>query len=239
MSTFTMTLSEVIDQTGGTTAIVNGVSKLTGGNIGIQYYPIFDETYRDHLTGRIIDHFWNREIGAESVDMFQLFMRRRMNEIMPYYNTLYLSTKIEFDPLSTVDLHTISTGAQTQGITSHGTNNTTTDTKSTSRSVTSETPQTMLSGDADYATGAADVNGDVANTSDATEDSTSNVNASNNGDTTVSGYQGSAAALLLQYRETLINIDLMVISELEELFMGVWDNGDSYTNDNAFGSYYC
>lgn len=232
MSAFTIRLKRVIELTGGTVTLVNGVSKLTNGNIGLQYYPIFDDNYRDHLTGIIVDHYWNREIGLETIDMFQLAMRRKMNEIMPYYNQLYLSTKITYDPLSTMDIKTVTSGVNTQDVTSHGNNETTTDNASKSRSVTSETPQTMLEGSADYATGAADVNSDTTATSNASENSTSNVAANTSGNSEVSGYQGVASQLIMAYRESLINVDLQVIAELDELFMGVWDTADSYTNDS-------
>jgi len=238
MGAYTIPLKRVIELTGGSTELVDGVTKLTSGNIGLAYYPIFDETYRDHLTGVIVDHYWNREIGQETIDMFQLAMRRKMNEIMPVYNQMYLSTKVEYDPLSTIDLKTVTSGSNTQGVTSHGTNNTTTDNQSKSRSVTSETPQTMLEGSEDYATGAADVNSDTTATSDAIEDSTSNVNASSTGDSEVSGYQGVASELIMRYRDSLINVDIMVIAELDELFMGVWDTGDTYTNNTSFYPFY-
>lgn len=42
-----------------------------------------------------------REIGLETLELFRYFMRMKMWEIMPYYNQLYKSELIEFDPLST------------------------------------------------------------------------------------------------------------------------------------------
>lgn len=235
MGTFTVSLKEAIELTGGSAdTLENNIAKLVGGKIGLESYPIFDEGYRDHLTGMIVDHYWNREIGMESVDMFQLAMRRKMNEIMPYYNQLYQSTKIQYDPLSTIDIHTVSTSGSSQTATNDATNNTTNNVDSKSRSVSSETPQTMLAGNADYATGAADVQGTNATVSDATENSSSNVDAEANGDTTVSGYQGVSSELIMRYRESLINVDLMVINELEELFMTVWGDGDSFTTGGYF-----
>jgi hypothetical protein len=92
----------------------------------------------------------------------------------------------------------------------------------------------MLNGSGDYATSAADVNGTTTNTSNASQDSTSNVNSTADGDTTVTGYQGLASDLIMRYRESLLNIDLMIINELEELFMLVWDTGDTYANERYF-----
>jgi len=234
MSTFTIPLKRVITLTGGTTEIVDGITKVTGGNIGLNDYAIFDPSYRDTLNGKIVDHYWNREIGTETIDMFQWAMRRRMNEIMPAYNQLYRSTQIEFDPLSTIDMHTVSTQDTTQLTSGEGTNATTTNTTSGSRSVQSDTPQTILSGDEDYATAVADANSASQGSANVTEASSGTVDANANSSTDITGYQGLASDLLMRYRESIINVDRMVIRELEDLFMLIWDNGDEYTNRGMY-----
>ena len=62
-----------------------------GFDIGLQHYPIFDETYREQLNRKIVEHFWFREIGAETPQLFKMFINRKMNEIMPLYNEVYKS----------------------------------------------------------------------------------------------------------------------------------------------------
>lgn len=62
-------------------------------------YPIFDENYRATLETKILKHYYFREIGMETVGLFKHFLRTRMNEIMPYYNKLYESETLEFNPL--------------------------------------------------------------------------------------------------------------------------------------------
>lgn len=229
MSRFTIPLKRVIPLTGGTADVVDGVRVLTGGDIGLAYYPIFDETYRPALNGRIVDHYYNREIGMETIEMFQLAMRRKMNEIMPYYNQLYKSQQIEYDPLSTIDLHTITAGEVQQTSNSTGESNTENSNATQSRAVNSDTPQTQLSGDGDYATAGTDVNGTSTATGVGTEESSQTANTDSSGDTTITGYQGLASDLIMRYRESLINIDLSIINALEDCFMQVWSNGDSYT----------
>lgn len=231
MSTFTMSLKKVFELTGGTVDYAeDGTPTYSNLHIGLEGYPIFDEGYRTGLNAKILDHYWNREIGTESVDMFKLAMRRKMNEIMPYLNQLYTSTQLEFDPLSTIDIHTVT--ADTTEVVASGTTTSESVNESTggSRSVTSETPQTMLAGNKDYASAAADVNSSSnteANSSDATSQ---NSNTENAGDSRVTGYQGIPSDLLMAYRASLINVDMMVITQLEELFMLVWDNGDTYAS---------
>lgn len=59
--------------------------------IGLDDYPIFDEGYRTELNTKIIRHYYTREIGAETVGRFRIFVRDAMHLIMPYYNQLYQS----------------------------------------------------------------------------------------------------------------------------------------------------
>lgn len=66
-------------------------------------YPIFDENYRATLETKILKHYYTREIGLETVGLWKHFLDMRMNEIMPYYNKLYESELLEFDPFSDVD----------------------------------------------------------------------------------------------------------------------------------------
>ena len=69
-------------------------------------YPIFDENYRSVLETKILKHFYTREIGAESVGLFKLYLDSKMNEIMPYYNKLYESELLKFDPFIDTDYKT-------------------------------------------------------------------------------------------------------------------------------------
>ena len=58
-------------------------------DLGLQDYPIFNESYRNILNKKIIDHYYMNEIGYETAELFKHFLNSRMNEIMPYYNELY------------------------------------------------------------------------------------------------------------------------------------------------------
>ncbi len=69
--------------------------------LGKNDYPIFDENHRAILNDKIIAHYYFREIGQETPSRFAFNLRRKMNEIMPYYNKLYESELIKYDPLFT------------------------------------------------------------------------------------------------------------------------------------------
>ena len=44
-------------------------------------YPIFDEAYRLPLNKKILRHFYTREICAETVGLWKLWLNNKMNEI--------------------------------------------------------------------------------------------------------------------------------------------------------------
>ena len=67
-------------------------------------YPIFDENYRNVLNKKILMHYYTREISEETVGLWKLRMRAKLNEIMPYYNKLYESETLSFNPLYDFDL---------------------------------------------------------------------------------------------------------------------------------------
>ena len=66
-------------------------------------FPIFDENYRSVLCKKIIKHYYTREIALETVGLWKLKLDTMMNEIMPYYNKLYESELLKFDPFRDAD----------------------------------------------------------------------------------------------------------------------------------------
>lgn len=67
-------------------------------------FPIFDEKYRLPLETKILRHFYTREICEETVGLWKLRLQDRLNLIMPYYNKLYESELLKFNPLYDVDV---------------------------------------------------------------------------------------------------------------------------------------
>lgn len=64
----------------------------------------FDDNYRPVLCKKILKHYYKREIGAETVGLWQLWLNTKLEEIMPYYNQLYESALIQFNPLHNIDM---------------------------------------------------------------------------------------------------------------------------------------
>lgn len=232
-------------------------------------WPIFDESYRNVLETKILKHYYTREIGLETYGLWKLKLDTKLNEIMPYYNQLYKSALLEFNPLYDVDITRNHTGKKTgtealKGnvdingqvlVDNHGNVNTTDDT-TVANTTTSEnidkfsaTPQGAIDNlrNEKYLTNARMVNdtntsngtttGKTDTSTDSTTDTTTNTTTTTNNSTTINntedyletvkGKQGtqSYASLIMEFRETFLNIDMMVIEDLGELFMNIWTGG--------------
>lgn len=69
-------------------------------------YPIFDTNYKQTLETKILMHYYTREISEETYGLWKLRLMTKLNEIMPYYNKLYESELIKYNPLWNVDITT-------------------------------------------------------------------------------------------------------------------------------------
>ena len=204
--------------------------------IGLDAYSLHDSVDRDSLNQKIKDHFMYQEIAHETVDQFRFAMRRKMNEIMPVYNELYRSVDalIAADPLMTINMKTLSKGNQEQSATGSNTGNTTSDVDSDSRSLTNSYPQTGISVDGKYGTSGGQAVGKTKTVGEVSENSETQNTANTETESTTTGYQGIPAQIINTYRAAIINVDMMIIAELDNLFSFIWNNGDSYTQTKGF-----
>lgn len=205
----------------------------------LSQYPIFSEDYRKILNSKIKTHFWFNEIGHETIDIFLFQLKVKMNEIMPYYNQMYEAELVKRDPFLTLRMTSKNTSTGTTSATTesseHGSSTSSTDAKS--RAVQSETPQVMLSGNGDYATGAADSTSltGVKSSSDGTGSQRSTSSSDGSGTGTQEGFSGSMASLIQAHRDAIVNVDMMVIAQLEPLFMLVWTPPTDMIGDTYYG----
>ena len=173
-------------------------------------WPIFDEAYRLGLEEKILRHYYTREIGEETVGLWKLRLEDRLNLVMPKYNQLYESAKLEFNPFYDVDY--TRQGTNSGEGTSSGTTN------STGNNMHSDTPQNGLESvlNGEYLTAADVSNGESS--------SSSKNSSSGEFQESIKGKMPGASysRLLKEYRQTFLNIDRMVIDELNDLFMAVW-----------------
>lgn len=197
-------------------------------------FPIFDENYRSVLCQKILKHYYTREIGFETVGLWKLKLDTAMNEIMPYYNKMYQSANLDYNPLYDTDyrrMHEGSDESQTDvGATGDDTSRRANTSSGTAFNAYSDTPQGSLANvrNETYLTNATKDTRDstsVDNYTGHTEnDSTTKYNSTDEYvDHIVGKMPGrSYAALIKEYREALINVDMMIIDELRDLFMKIW-----------------
>lgn len=197
-------------------------------------FPIYDENYRLVLETKILKHYYTREIGLETPGLWKLKLDARMNEIMPYYNQLYRSALIEFNPLYDFDLHREHTRNENTDSTgkSEGMNRATGSVSNTSQNISaySETPQGGLTDliNNNYLTNAQKNN----ETSETLTGDTVRTNSEITGKiTSVEGYiehvygsngLGGYSKKILDFRKTFLNIDMMIINDLKDLFFLLW-----------------
>ena len=68
-------------------------------------YPIFNESYKKTFEENFVRHFYMREIGFETEFLFKFHLESWLKLNMPYYNKLFESELIEFEPFKNVDMY--------------------------------------------------------------------------------------------------------------------------------------
>lgn len=201
-------------------------------------WAFYDETERKKLCKKILRHYYTNEIGFETVGLWTLYLNTKMGEIMPYYNQLYESARIKFEPLKDIDY--TETGENEKNTTENNlsvrdgntlrTDDLTRNTDGTNKY--SDTPQGGLNGvlSSTYLTNAT--KDDIIETNTGTQENKiddsfsedKTLNDTGSYSKIVSGKMGGKnySEMLLDYRKTMLNIDMMVIDELSELFMRLW-----------------
>lgn len=279
---------------------------------------VFDEAYKQVLFSKILKHYYTREIGLETVGLWRLKLETKLQEIMPFYNQLYESELLKFNPLYDTDLHTTHVGEENRegtrnenrngerltegqrlenqnfdrtedGVTGQENRSATdTDTKGESLGHTgaagsesgskthydlfSDTPQGGLTGvnaenyltdarkitDSDSRSSSSDTDTTALNQEKGRSETEENRNETRlnkeKGNTVTTGTDtgkatstdtmtgaekmnstesyvlhvmgkqsgASFSKMLLEFRDTFLNIDMMIINDLNELFMQLW-----------------
>lgn len=195
-------------------------------------FPIFDEQYRAELCKKILRHYYTREICCETVGRWKLFLCDKMKNIMPYYNQLYQSELLKIKPLVSVDRSVAHEGSKSETKTTNrnGTNssNSRTDGSTNTWSYYSDTPQGGVAGldTNDYLTNAThNIGTDGTSTTLNGKTSDTETGTGNGSDSYIDkvlGCEGNQSEMLLKFRETFLNIDMMIINELKDLFFTIY-----------------
>ena len=189
-------------------------------------YDFYEESKKEQFEQKFIDYFYMREIEHATAEEFKHELRTKLNLIAPYYKQLYetelKSKNIEF--LLNKDLKETfirEVESDTESL-SNFNNESNGKTKVETLSTTNDTPQNRIDDLDKYISSASkDKNTSDTSSSDNGSSISQNSNTAKEETTLISkGNIGttSSAQLLRDWREVLINIDMMILEECEELF---------------------
>jgi len=159
-------------------------------------YPSYYEgDQKKAFEKKVLDHYWFRQIGQETVGRFLHYFRSRINDIMPYYVQLYESVDLMTnagDPFEAYNLtETMKRKTSTDNVQKF-----------------SNTPEGRIDDLDNYLTEARKDDG-------GSEEEYELTRRGNIGVQTL-GQE------IQYYRSALINVDLMIIDELKDLFLMVY-----------------
>ena len=105
MATYTMPLKTIIEQPTQYRDDLTLKQRLEVGRVNLfkdMDYPIFNENYRSEFETKFIRYFYNKEIGFETESLFKFELETWLQINMPYYNQLFESELLEYDPLTNI-----------------------------------------------------------------------------------------------------------------------------------------
>lgn len=156
---------------------------------------------KDKLAKKIVDFYFMREIGDETIGLFELHAKTRMNLIMESKLPLIYSAAIKYDPLVNVDF--------TETL------NRNTNDSSNGLTINSDTPQGQINKN-EILEGKFATNTQGGESTNASNESSTRHMKGN------SGVSATAQKMVEQYRQNIRAIDYEIIKELNSLFMGLY-----------------
>lgn len=141
-----------------TTALTAELRELVDNGVDLwnfEYPSYYEGELKKAFEQKVIDHYYFRQIGQETVGRFLHMFRTRVRELMPYYIDLYRSVEImhglenPFDNVDIVETFMQETTGSSSGETSGSLTGNTTGESTTSDTVTGTTSATGNSSDAE------------------------------------------------------------------------------------------
>ena len=180
---------------------------------------------KDRLARKIVDHYYMREIGLETPELFKHYAKVYMQEIMERQLPKIYSNFLEYDPLSNVDFtetYTREIAGSSEGISSSNSKN-----NATGQNINNDTPQTNITKQ-DLNSGAYASNVNQSDTESNIQDETNAQSSSNTIEKFTRHEEGDNGVIITnqrlvkEFREIIVAIDEEIINELSKLFMGIY-----------------
>lgn len=161
-------------------------------------FPIWSEDHRGELEKKIIEHYYFRQIGFETVGRFIFYLNVRLREIMPRYNQLYKTTLYKYNPIENYSM--VEEGTDKR------------ESKGDSLSKYADTPSGPIEDltDGKYLTNATHGTDKLEGKEDHYFTRKGNIGVT------------TTQQMIEQERKIIIDLDTMIIDELKDLFLGVY-----------------
>ena len=192
---------------------------------------------KEKLARKIVDHYYVREIGFETIGLFKHYAKVYMQEIMERKLPIIYTQYLKYDPLSNVDFTETytreivgNTNMQSNGRASSNSNS---NSSGSGLQVNSDTPQgeilkqNILNGT--YATStSANESSNNSTINDITENQGISNGSSNQKEIFTRHEEGDNGVIITnqrlvkEYREIISAVDEDIIKELNKLFMGLY-----------------
>ena len=186
-------------------------------------YDFYDKDLKPIFEMKFNDYYRFHEIGFETVERFQHNLKAKLNLIMPYYSELY-RTQLEAKNINFL-LNKDLKETFIRDIQGSDTSNNVSSTVAKSDSISKESYLDNGNADLSLTDGLTGVssNGSTGDTQ-SKSDSTANNKSTEKTELISQGNIGitSSAELLQKWRDTIINIDKMIIEECKDLFMQIY-----------------
>ena len=184
-------------------------------------YNLYNNDLKPWFEEKFYQHFMFYEIGFDTIGMFKQRLMSKLNDIYPYYRELY-ETMIRskgIDFMLNKDLKESYVRELTSNSNSNQESNVTSNSLSTAGQLTPSLIANSQKIDKFMDTAQKD-----NSSSNSTSSGESNGNSREEYTLTSQGNIGitSSAELLTKWRETILNIDLMIFEECNDLFMQIF-----------------
>ena len=184
-------------------------------------YNLYNNDLKPWFEEKFYQHFMFYEIGFDTIGMFKQRLMSKLNDIYPYYKQLY-ETEIRtkgIDFMLNKDLKE----SYVRELTSNSNSNQESNVSSNSLSTAGQLTPSLIANSQkiDKFMDSAQKDNSSSNSTSSGE---SNGNSKEEYTLTSQGNIGitSSAELLTKWRETLLNIDLMIFEECNDLFMQIF-----------------
>lgn len=176
---------------------------------------------------KVIDHYYFRQIGQETVGRFLHYFRSKIREIMPYYIKRYESVELlesVDDPLQSYDLTEELTRETSSEGSSSASGTVTEDSIINREHRLSDTPQGSIDNLDDYMSEASKDREETAGDVNSSSESSNEGSGTEHYKLTRKGNIGvqPLGQEINELRKAYINVDMEVIEELNELFLKLY-----------------